>query len=386
MNQSQIKICQVVAVDITLKFMLQNQLRALHEAGYEVHATSANGKWIKDIEEEGIKIKTIGFKRKFFAPISDIVSFLRLYFYFKKQKFDVVHTHTLKPEFFGQIAAKLAGVPVILNTLHGFDFAPNVSPFKKNLFIVLEKLAAKCSTKIFSISKNIINQVIKENVCSAEKLVYLGRDIDTQRFDLAKFDIKFIEKKKQEVGIRADSKVIGIVARLVEEKGFLELFRAFKKVILEFPNVKLLIIGPKEPEKKDGINPEIVKEYGIEKNVIFAGEKEKVEEFYAIMDVFVLPTHREGLGASILEASAMEKPVVVSNTGGCPEAVENGKTGILVPVKDVEKLKQAILFMLENKERAVEMGKAGREKVLNESNKEIVLQRLIKNYQEILKQ
>jgi len=379
-----IKVCQVVSADITLKFMLQNQLRFLCQQGYKVYATSANGKWIEDIKNQGIKVKTIGFKRKFFTPISDLISFLKLYFYFKSEKFDIVHTHTLKPEFYGQIAAKLAGVPIILNTLHGFDFPPDISPLKKRIFIFIEKVAAKCSTKIFSIGKNIISQMIKEKICPAEKLIYLGRDIDTQRFNPAKFDQNFIGKKKKELSINADQKVVGIVTRLVAEKGILELFSAARDIIKEYPKTVFLVVGSAEPEKKDGINPDIVKEYGIEKNVIFTGDQEKVEEFYSIMDVFVLPTHREGLGASILEASAMKKPVIVSNTGGCSEAVESQKTGLLVPVKDTEKLREAIIFMLENKERAQEMGRAGREKVLKEFKKEIVLERLKNNYQKLL--
>lgn len=386
MSQSldkKIKVCQVVSVDITLKFMLLNQLRALRDQGYEVYATSSPGKWIKDIEKQGIKVKTIGFKRKM-SPVSDLISFLKLFFYFKKEKFDVVHTHTFKPEIFGQIAAKLAGVPIVLNTLHGFDFSEKVSPLKKKIFGFLLTIVSKFSTKIFSISKNIIDGVIKERICSLEKLIYLGRDIDTNRFDPQKFDKNFIEGKKKELGIRPGSKVLGIVARLVAEKGILELFSAAKEIIKEYPETIFLIVGPKEPDKKDGINPEIIKNYGIEKNVVFVEDQEKVEEFYAIMDMFVLPTHREGLGASTLEASAMEKPVIVSDTGGCPEAVDDGVTGMLIPIKDIEKLKEAIIFMFENKERAEAMGKAGREKILREFKKEIVLDRLKKSYQELI--
>jgi glycosyltransferase involved in cell wall biosynthesis len=379
-----IKICHCVSADITLKFLLLEKLKFLRGLNYDVYATCSPGKWVESLKKEGIKIKTIGFKRKAFSPFSDIISFFRLYFYFKKEKFCIVHTHTLKPEFFGQIAAKLAGVPVIINTLHGFDFAEEDSFFKKKLIIFLETISAKCSDIVLSIASHISERAIKERIVDAGEIKYFGRDINIERFNQNCFDKKFVEEKKKELGISEGDKVIGIVARMVKEKGYLELFEAFNKIIFEFPDTALLVIGPLEPEKNDAITPEIVKNYGIEDKVFFAGDQEKVEEFYAIMDIFVLPTHREGLGASILEASSMEKPVIVSNVGGCPEAVEDGKTGLLVPVRDVKKLTGAIIFLLKNKDTAKAMGKAGREKVFKEFKQEIVFGRMEDNYREIM--
>lgn len=379
-----IKICHCVSADITLKFLLLEKLKFLRGLNYDVYATCSPGKWVESLRKEGVKIKTIGFKRKAFSPFSDITSFLRLYFYFKKEKFYIVHTHTLKPEFFGQIAAKLAGVPVIINTLHGFDFAEEDSFFKKKLVIFLETISAKCSDIVLSIANHISERAVKEKIVDAGKIKYFGRDINMQRFSQNRFDKKFVEKKKKELGMPENVKVIGIVARMVKEKGYLELFEAFNKVVSEFPNTVLLVVGPLEPEKNDAITPEIVKNYGIKDKVFFVGDQEKVEEFYAIMDIFVLPTHREGLGASILEASSMEKPVIASSVGGCPEAVEDGKTGLLVPVRDIKKLTEAIIFLLKNKNIAEEMGKAGREKVFREFKQEIVFGRMEENYHKII--
>ena len=119
---------------------------------------------------------------------------------------------------------------------------------------------------------------------------------------------------------------------------------------------------------------------------LFLGERADVDELYPLMDIFVLPTHREGFGVVILEASAMEKPVIVSNVGGCPEAVDNGETGILIPLKDIEKLKEAIIYLIDNPERTREMGKRGRAKVLKEFNQEIIFARITKEYQRLISQ
>lgn len=384
MEYKKIKVCCVVSVDITLKFMLFNQLKFLQQQGYDVSAVCAPGKWIEDIESAGIKVKTITFKRKVNALFYDLIACIQLYFYFRKEKFDIVHTHTLKPEFYGQIIAKLVGVPIIINTLHGLGFAEDSPSFKKNFFVSLERISGRCSDVIFSVSKAVIDIAVKEKICRPDLLKYLGRDIDTNKFNPGRFSEEFILNKKKQLGIDPGKRIIGIVARLVQEKGYLELFEAFKDVLLKFSDTLLLVVGPGEPEKRDKIDPEIVKNYGIEKNVVFLGERFDVDEIYPLMDIFVLPTHREGVGASILEASSTARPVIATNTGGCPEAVDDGKTGILIPLKNVEKLSEAIIYLFDNPEVAKEMGRRGREKILKEFSEKLIFDILKEEYQRLV--
>lgn len=383
-----IKFCCVASVDMTLRFMLFSQLKFLQSQGYEVHAVCSPGKWVKEIEKEGIKVKTIKLSRKMVSPIDDLAAFVRLFFYFKKEKFDIVHVHTPKAEIYGQIAAYLAGVPIIVNTLHGFgfDLPKEASYWPKKIYMFLEKLAGKCSSTVFSISYDIIEKAKKHRIFSPDKIFYLGRDIDTERFDPKKYPEEFILAKKRELGIASNKKIVGIVARMVAEKGYLELFEAFKKVVLKFPNAVILVIGQHETDKEDAIKPDLAKQYKIENNAMFLGERTDAQELYPVMDVFVLPSHREGLGASILEASAMEKPVIACNIGGCPEAVDDGKTGILVPVKDSKSLAESIIFLLQNPDKAIQMGKEGRKKVLAEFHQEIVFSRMKNKYSALIEE
>ena len=377
------KVCCIVSVDMTLKFMLLHQLKFLQSQGFDVYAVCSPGKWVENIKKQGIKVKIIKVRRKM-SPLTDLVFFWRMFFYFRKEKFDIVHTHTPKPEVYGQIAAKLAGVPIIIDTLHGFDLPENISWVGKKTFFLGRKIAAKCSDVIFSISNVLIEKASQNKICQPHVLKYLGRDIDTNKFNPERFSAEFILNKKRQLGIASSKKVIGIVARLVVEKGYLELFEAVKEVIGKFPNAILLVVGQEEPEKKDAIKMNIVEEYGIKNNVIFLGERVDTDELYALMDIFVLPTHREGLGAVILEASAMQVPVIATNTGGCPEAVDDGKTGILVPVKNVEKLSQAIIYLLSNLKKAKKMGEMGREKILKEFNENLVFNVLGAEYERLI--
>jgi len=379
-----IKICYVTSVDVTIKFILFNQINFLKKEGYDVHAVCSSGKWVKGLRDDGIKIKTIRFRRKFFSPISDLSAFVKLFFYFKKEKFDIVHTHTPKPSLIGQLAAKMAGVPIIVNTIHGLYFQKNDSWLKRNLFILTEKIAAKCSDLIFFVNKEDMETAVKEKICSCDLERYFGGGVSIERFNPRRFSPGFVAKKKAELGISKNHKVVGITARLVKEKGYLDLFSAFKKLLENFPETTLLVAGPEEPEKKDGINPDIVKKYQIEKNVVFLGDRTDIDEIYAVMDIFVLPTYREGLGISIIEASAMEKPVVATNIRGCIEAVDDGKTGILAPLKNPDELAKAIKFLFRNSEKAIEMGKMGRLKAVREFDERLVFDRIKKEYERLI--
>ena len=380
---NKIKICCVASADISIKFLLLSQLKFLVNNDYDVYVVCPNGKWIFDIEKENIKVKTINIKRKI-SPFYDLITVFKLWNYFRKEKFDIVHTNNPKPSLLGQLAAKMAGVPIIVNTVHGFYFQKNSSYLKRTFFIYIEKLAAKCSDLIFFVNREDMKTAVEEKICSDEMIRYLGGGVSVDRFNPERFSPQFINEKKKELNIPKDFKVIGIVARLVEEKGYLDLFEAFKSILEDLPKTILLAIGQEEPEKKDAIDLEVVKNYGIEKNVIFLGERTDTEELYSLMNVFVLPSYREGLGVSILEASAMEKPVVATNIRGCREAIDDGKTGILVPVKNPKELAKALVYFLENPMEAKKNGKNGRIKVVKEFDEKLVFDRVKEQYQRLI--
>lgn len=384
-NQRKIKICYVVTIDITIKLILLNYLKLLKSENYETWVVCSSGPFLEDIRKEGIKIKTIKITRRI-TPISDLRALFQLIYFFKKEKFDIVQTQTPKAGFLGQLAAKLAGVPIIINNNFGFYFQKNSPWLKKRFFILLEKIAAKCSDLAFFINREDIQTAIKEKICQPEKVKYLGYGIDFNRFNPERFSADLILKKKKELGIPPSKTILGIIARLVAEKGYLELFEAFQKVIQKFPETLLLIIGYKEPEKEDGISIEITKKYGIEKNILFLGERKDVDEIYPLMDIFILPSHREGLGNTILEASAMRRPVIATDIRGCRESVDDRKTGILVPPKNPAKLAEAIIYLLENPKIWAELGEAGRKKIEKDFGEELVFNRMKEEYQRLVQE
>lgn len=379
------KVCWVTNIDKSARFILLPYLKFLKGHGFDVSIVCSRGNFTESLGKAGLNVKSIEIKRRI-TPFYDLLTLYRLWSYFKKEKFDIVHTHTPKPGLLGQIAAKMAGIPIIANTIHGYYFQKTDPFLKRKFFIFVEKIAAFCSDIIFFVNKDDMNTAKTEKICKPGKIKYFGGGIDIKRFDPARFPANFILEKRASLKISPDQKVVGIVARLVEEKGYLDLFSAFKQVLKKYPSALLLVIGQKEPEKKDRIDMSIAINYGIEENVLYLGERHDVDELFALMDIFVLPSYREGLGISLLEAEATEKPVITTKIRGCIEAVEDGKTGILVSTKSPKQLADAIIWLLSHAENAKNMGKAGRQKVLAEFDENLVFGRIIKEYNRLIKE
>jgi glycosyltransferase involved in cell wall biosynthesis len=385
MMKKNIKICQVASTDISLRFLLLAQMKYLQAEGFKLWAVSSDGKWIPEIEQAGISVQTIPITRRILTPFTDLRAMIRLVIFFRKERFDIVHTHTLKASFLGQIAAFLARVPVRIYTIHGLDFEnPGFSKQKRYMFVGIEVFLALLVHRAFSVNKEDTEKLLRKKVYSSQKLQYFPLGINLKRFNASRFSDDFIKEKRREFAIPEDAKVLGIVARLVREKGYIELFQGFKRVLERFPNSILLVVGGEEPAKTDRLDLNVVKQYGIEPHVRFLGERTDVDELYSLFDVFVLPTYREGLGISILEASAMRRPVVATNIRGCREAVENGVTGILVPPYNCERLAHAIIELLENPEKGKRMGEAGREKVQREFDEKTFKKFLVEEYKRLM--
>jgi len=383
MGDKRIKICCVANTDAFVKFLLLSQLKFLVNEGYDVYVACTQGKWSEDIKKEGIKIKNIKIKRRI-SPLYDLVTLCRLWSYFKKEKFDIVHTNNPKPGLLGQLAAKMAGIPVIINTIHGLYFGDNHKFFKRRFFIFIEKIAAKFSDSIFSVNKEDIETLEKERIAPPEKIRYLGNGVNLMKFDSDRFSEELVNEKKKSFGIPAGHRVLGIVARLVREKGYLDLFEALKLSIKVFPDITLLSVGPEEPGKKDALDFKTINDYGLQKNVIFLGERDDVDQIYPLMDIFVFPSHREGLPVSVLEAMSEKKPIVASDIRGCREEIENKENGILVPARNPQKLSEAIIFLLSNPQEMKKIAENARADALKYFDEKLVFERIRATYADLI--
>ncbi len=385
-NNKKLKICHVASVGITVRFLLMPQLKFLISQGFDVSVVCSPGKLKEEIEKEGVKAKEITIKRKLFSPISDGIALLQLFFYFKKEKFDIVHTHAPKPALLGQLAAKMAGVPVIVNTIHGLYFTENSPWLKRKVFIFIEKISALYSTLIFSQNGEDMATMLKEKIAKPGKITYLGNGIDMQRFNPEKFSQEFITGKKRDLGIAENVKIVGTVGRLVKEKGYFDLFEAMKIVLKKYPNVLLLVIGPEDSDKKDRFSSRIVEEFGIENNVTFLGERQDVDQLYPLMDVFAFASHREGFPRSVIEAMAMERAIIATNIRGCREQINDQVHGLVIPPGNPPALANAIMYLLEKPDKAHQMAQEAKVRAQKEFDEHLVFERLNQEYSRLIKE
>lgn len=375
------KICHIASIDITVKYLLMSQLRFLQQQGYEVSVVCSPGPLVGDIEKEGFAVEPIAITRRM-TPLADVVTLWKLYRYFKKTKPDLVHTHAPKPALLGQWAAKLAGVPVIVNTVHGLYFTEDSSRLRTFFFSWMERIADLPARLVFSQNKEDIATMVEQKIVPAKKLRYLGNGIDTRRFNGSNQDTAGM---RAELGIKPDVLVVGTVGRLVREKGYFDLFEAMREVVKRHPDAVLLCIGPEEPNKPDHFSPHDAKRYGLANKTVFAGERRDMEKLYPIMDVFVLASHREGFPRSVLEAMAMGKAIVATDIRGCREEITSEQEGLLVPVRNAKQLAVGINRLLGDKKLARRFAQAAQEKARTHFDEQLVFDRLKVEYADLLK-
>ncbi|MHC4693942.1 MAG: glycosyltransferase family 4 protein [Planctomycetota bacterium] len=383
MSFNEEKIAIVSAIDFTLRVLLTGQIKAIQHEGFEVHGVCSPGQDFQTLREMGVLMFSVTVKRSI-SPFSDLVALWRMYRYFKRQKISIVHTHTPKVSLLGQLAAKLAGVPIIVNTIHGFYFHEYMKPLVRRFYVAMEWIAARCSTIILCQNPEDIETAVKLGICKRNKIKLLGNGVDLSIFDPFKFDDEFKRKKRSEIGVPEEAVVVGIIGRLVKEKGYLELFKAMRDIMAKNKNVWLVIIGPEEPEKSDRISSDKLVEYNITSQTCWLGERYDVAELLACCDVYTLPSWREGFPRSAIEAAAMALPVVATNIRGCRQVVEDGLNGILVPVRNSTSLACAIKQLIGDEQLRLKMGKAGYEKSRREFDEQDVCKIVLDTYTQLL--
>ena len=382
------KIAHITTVDISLRYLLLNQLLSIRQAGYQVVGISSPGPEVPVIEAAGFRHIPVPITRNF-TPLADLISLFRLYRVMRRERFDIVHTHNPKPGLLGQLAARMAGVPIVVNTLHGFYFHDYMHPLWRRFYVSMEKIAARCSDVILSQNREDIQTALKEGICHPEKIKYLGNGIDLTLFDRDQISRVAIQRKRAEIGLPKEARVVGFVGRLAaKRKGFLDFLAAGQQVVQRLPNVRFLIVGDADYGKPDAVQPAVAENYGIEDHCLFLGWRpnEELPALYALMDVLVLPSLFEGLPRAVMEASAMCVPAVATNVKGNREAIEHGHNGLLVPLGDVQSLSNAIVELLTDREKARCMGKEGHRMALERFDEQLVFKKVKAEYARLLQE
>ncbi len=353
-----IRVAHVTTVAVSLHDLLLNQLRSLGEEGYAVSGISARGKEVAALEAGGIRHIGVEMTRNM-TPLADLRSLWGLYRLMRRERFTIVHTHTPKAGLLGQLAARMAGVPVVVNTVHGFYFHEHMRRRARRFYIALETVAARCSDLILSQNAEDIQTAVREGICGAGKIRLLGNGIDLTVFDPQRFTAAEGLLLRRKLGLAENAPVVGFVGRLAaRRKGFLDFLAAAREVARERPDVRFLIAGDADAGKPDAVEPSAAADFGIADRCTFLGYTANgdLPPYYKLMSALVLPSLFEGVPRVIMEASAMGVPSVASDVKGNREAVSHEGNGLLVPFGDRRALAEGILRILNEPETARRMG------------------------------
>ena len=305
-----------------------------------------------------VKIYDIPNLHREVSIINDIRAFLSLYKLIRKENFTIIHTHSSKAGFLGRVAAMLNNTPIVIHTIHGFAFHDYMNSFKKNIFIYLEKLSAKWTHKLVTVSNLNKEKIVELGIAPIEKLKNIYSGIDLTLFINEKND-----QFRKELNLDSNHILLGSVGRLSNQKDPITMIEAFCIVIKRFPNAHLTLVG--DGELRDEILIKI-NQLQLNGRVHLTGNKNDPWKIYHSLDLFIMSSIYEGLGRSITEALSCGVPVVCTSVEGVPEIVRDNKTGILVPPKDPGALATAIIKSLNDMDNARKMAEKGR-KFVNEN-------------------
>ena len=367
------KICQLSAVDFTVEKFLLPLIDEMKKNHWEVTIVCSNGNLVEDIRKKGYTIDTIPIPRSK-NPIKAIRTIYLLFKYFKKNKFDIIHFHTPVASLLGRIAAKISCDSYLIYTAHGFYFHDEMNYFAKSFFINLEKFAGHFTNLLFCQSDEDSQTAIIEKIMVKQNIITIGNGVDINKYDYKLYE-PYIERKKNEFNIPNDAKVIGIIARMVVEKGYREFITAAINLHQIYPNIYFLVIGGRlDSDHNKGIDDLLIlAKNKLSHQFINLGFRSDIPSLISIMDIFCLPSYREGLPRTIIEAMFLKKPVIATNIRGCREEVIHDKTGLLIPVADSNSLFNALKHLIKNEDLSKKMGEAGYNKAIKHYNESEVI-------------
>lgn len=359
--ENRIKVAEVVTrldwggspdiVRITCKYLDQGLFDIKLVTGPTRYPSQRTNRFLEEMRGRVIEIPAL---TRNISPLRDLAAFISLYDLFRREKFDIVHTHTAKAGALGRIAAKLAGVPVVVHTPHGHNLYGYFSPAFSRIILSIERMLTKFSDRIIALTALEKRDYETFRVAPPEKisLIYQGLEIDNSASTS-----KDREDVRKELGLASDAKVVGMVSRLEPVKGPEYFVEAARFVLENFPDTKFLMVGDGSL-RKDLENK--ISALGLKDKFVVTGWRDDVRRMLSACDILVLPSLNEAVGIVLIEAQAEGVPVVASNVGGIPEIIKDRETGLLVRPADPEELARAVNSLLADDKKRSEMALAGR--------------------------
>lgn len=375
------RVAHLTTIDLSLRYLVFPQLLAVRASGGEAIGISAPGPFVDDLEAAGVRHIALPGSTRGMDLFGDLRAAWSLWRILRRERVDVLHTHNPKPGVYGRIIGRLAGVPHVVNTVHGLFATESDHCAKRCIVYGLEVLSARFSDAELIQNPEDLELLRNLPLYPRSRARLLGNGVDLKRFEPSRFSDEERLRVRNELGISPGQIAVGAVGRLVVEKGYLELFRAAEQL---GPEYVVFAIGPDDPEKADAITPAAV-ERARRNGVRFLGMRTDVESVYAGLDIFVLPSYREGYPRVAMEAAAMGLPVVATDVRGCRQVVEDGLTGMLIPPRDSDALAAAIKALGTNETLRLRMGAAARIRAERLFDEQQIVDIVLETYQSLVR-
>ncbi len=372
----------MLTADLMNKGVVGGHFDRLSERRYQVDIVSGpqtgpEGSLIEEIRQRGTPLTILPDLRREIGPINDLRAVQKLRQMMQAGGYQIVHTHSSKAGVVGRWAAHLAGVPIIVHTVHGWSFHDQMSPVNRQIYVLLEKFGARFSQALIVVSPQDIEKGLAQGIGRREDYHVIRSGVELDRFGHPAVPPQVV---RQQLGIPPDVPVVGSVTRLSPQKAPLDLAAAFAHIHHRRPEIWFVIFGD-GPLRLDVETA--LQSAGIANRVILTGLRRDVPELMAAFDVFVLSSLWEGLPRVLPQAMATGLPIVATQADGSAEAVVDGENGFLVERGQPEALAEKVLVLLADEGLRIRMGENGRSRAPQFGAKKMV-QDIDQLYQSLL--
>jgi len=383
------RVAHIVPTDRIAHYLLRARLGRLRQAGYDTTVlcgrapTEGERDYTESLRSVGIEVIEVPFAREI-APLTDCRCARALCAAARRGGYDIVHSHNPKGGLLGPMATRLARGPAAVHTVHGFLFNESSRPLRRAAAMAAERwTAAWCDHLLFQSAEDH-EYARQHRFKPAGRLHLIGNGVDEARFDPDLYPAGR-QSRRAELGLGAEDLVVGMVGRLVREKGFEEYFAMAGEVARTHPRAHFLVVAIAEPEQSDAVDADaLVRRHGLGGRCRVLEQRSDMPELYLAMDLAVLPSYREGIPRALMEASCMGLPVVATDIRGCREVVAHEETGLLYALGDQPAFLEAVERLLVSHELRARLGGAGRRRILEHFTEAITADRVVACYDGIL--
>lgn len=381
------RICRIATIPFPFLNHLRNQIMATLNMGHEVTLVCSPDTEFEELKKlAGIRLHPLQIEREI-SPWADVKALMTLTLFFRRERFDVVHSMTQKAALLAAIAGRATGIPVRLHTFTGQPWLTRQGAVRW-IAKACDRLMTRLNTQCYADSASQRDILIKERIGNSRQISVLGHG-SLAGVDLKKFtppaDANKRKEVKKQLGIPETAQVITFIGRLNRDKGVNELFHAFKNLRDEGLDVTLIMVGPLEKER-DPLPPNLIHELHNHPRVKLTGYSTVPELYLSVSELLCLPSYREGFGNVVIEAAAMGVPTVATRTVGLVDSVEDGKTGILVPPRDSRALTDAIKSLLTDEQKRLKMASEARSRAVELFDEKIVNSAALDEYEKLWEQ